>query len=89
MKRGPFPLAADKMTIETGLKPPVITPVFAGERVALRVSAGDNRKLSRGPGLKGIITDLDDGRRYALVGSPCSAGTHCYCDAEIRELEVE
>ncbi len=83
MIRGPWPLAANRMTYEVPLKPPVLTPMFRGERVALRVSVEDHAKLSRGPGVKGVITDLDDGRRYTLFGMPCSAGTRCYCDAEI------
>jgi len=83
MIKGPFPLAANRMEYEIPLAPPLLTPMFHGERVALRVSVEDKEKLSRGPGLKGVITDLDDGKRYTVFGMPCEAGTHCYCDAEI------
>ena len=60
--------------------------MFHGERVALRVSAADHELLRRGPGIYGVITDLDPTRRYTVMGMPCSADDSCYCDAEILEV---
>lgn len=85
MIRGPWPVTADKTRYEVPLEPPYLTPMFRGERVALRVTATDAAKPRRGPGEYGVITDLDTGKRYRLRGKACSVPT-CYCDAEIVEL---
>jgi len=88
MIMGPWPMSADKVKYEIPLEPPYLTPMFNGERVALRVSAEDAAKLrtpegySRGPGDYGIITDLDTSRQYTLKGRACRF-KRCYCDAEI------
>jgi hypothetical protein len=86
MINGPWPLSADKTHHQIPLEEPYLTPMFNGDRVALRVSADDYRKCRRGPGVYGVVTDLDTQKRYKLVGRPCSAGVHCYCDAEIFEV---
>jgi len=59
MIKGPWPLSSDKMRYEIQLEGPILTPMFHGERVALRVSASDHEILRRGPGTYGVITDLD------------------------------
>jgi hypothetical protein len=87
MIKGPWPLSADETEHVIPLPKPYITPMFNGERVALRISVEDTEdyaKRSRGPGVKGIITDLDTGKRYTLIGRSC--GESCYCDAEIVEV---
>lgn len=89
MIKGPWPMTADKTAYMVPLSRPFLTPMFRWEggdpvRVALRVSPGDQAKLKRGPGVHGIITDLDTGKRYTLSGRPCGAA-NCYCDAEITE----
>jgi hypothetical protein len=67
---------------------PYLTPMFDGNRVALRVSQEDFNKLRRGAGVYGAITDLDTMKRYTLRGIPCSQ-PRCYCDAEIQEVMPE
>jgi hypothetical protein len=84
--KGPWPLSADKTEHVIPLEGPYLTPMFRGARVALRVSDEDHAKTRRGPGIHGVITDLDTGRRYAIKGLPCSLGEICYCDAEILEM---
>jgi hypothetical protein len=87
MIKEPWPLSADKTHYEIPLEGPTLTPMFHGERVALRVSAADHELADgRGPGIYGVITDLDTTKRYTLLGMPCSAGGSCYCDAEILEV---
>jgi hypothetical protein len=86
MIRGPFKDKEDG-TLDVPLEPPYLTPIFKGERVALRVSAEDDQKVTPGHGYKGTITDLDDDRRYAVFGMPCKAA--CYCDAELFPLPKE
>lgn len=82
MIKGPWPMSADKTHYEVPINGPYLTPMFQGERVALRVSLDDEAKLRRGPGVYGIITDLDTGERYTLIGRPCTL-PRCYCNAEI------
>jgi hypothetical protein len=74
MIKGPFPLGHDKR-YEVPLERPYLTPVFMGERVALRVSDVDYAKLRGdvdyaklrgGAELCGVVTDLDSGKRYEL-----------------------
>ncbi len=86
MIKGPWPLSSDKTRYEIPLEGPTLTPMFHGDRVALRVSEVDHEKLRRGPGIYGVITDLDTMKRYTLMGMPCSASGSCYCDAEILEV---
>ena len=88
MIRGPWPLSPGGMTHDVPLEVPFLTPMFGGERVALRVSREDERRLTRGRGFKGTIVDLDDGKAYALFGMPCQAGGNCCCDAEIFEADA-
>jgi hypothetical protein len=84
MINGPWPLAPDGR-FAVPLERPYLTPVFMGERVALRVSDGDYAKLRRGRGFYGIITDIDTGKRYELHGASC--GEACHCDAQIIEVK--
>lgn len=86
MIKGPWPLSSNETQYNIPLEGPRLTPMFQGERVALRVSATDHEKLRRGPGIHGVITDLDTRKRYTLMGMPCEAGGRCYCDAEILEV---
>lgn len=81
-------MTADKTRYEIPLEPPYLTPMLNGERVALRVSSADAAKPQRGPGVYGIITDLDTGERYLLQGRPCEVPS-CYCDAEIVPVTTE
>jgi len=86
MIKGPWPLSSDKTQYNIPLEGPRLTPMFHGERAALRVSEADHERLRRGPGIYGVITDLDTMKRYTLMGMPCSARGSCYCDAEILEV---
>ena len=69
-----------------------LTPrVQEGTRLKLLVTAEDADKVTRGPGYKGIVTDLNTGDHYHIYGAMCSAGS-CYCDAiaeRIEEIEEE
>jgi hypothetical protein len=67
--------------LETGDPDTTITPIHRGVRVEMQVRSDDAKKVTVGPGYKGIVTDLDDGKRYTIWGIPC--GCRCYCDAEI------
>jgi len=82
---GPWPLSKDETHHVVPLEKPYLTPLFLGQRVALRVNHRDALKLRRGPGFFGIITDLDTKKRYELHGRPCPV-PNCYCDAEIIEV---
>ena len=88
MIKGPFPLAPNEQSYLIPLEEPYLTPWFTGERVALRISEEDSAKCVRGPGVKGVITDLDTGLEYTVIGRPCELGPHCYCDAELIALVV-
>lgn len=66
------------------LEEPFLTPLYQGERVALRVTEADHAKARRGGGDYGVITDLDTGQRYRLIGVACSQ-PRCFCDAKIEE----
>ncbi len=85
MIKGPWPLSHDKTRRIVPLEGPHLTPMFQGERVALRVSEDDKGKLRRGGGNYGVITDLDTGRQYRLIGIACSF-PGCLCDAKIEEV---
>lgn len=87
MIKGPWPSTGDDASYDVPLEPPYLTPIFQGERVALRVDERDHTAVIRllGPGLRRIITDLDTGKRYEAHGRPCEIPT-CYCDAEIIEV---
>lgn len=82
MITGPWPMTADQTSYRVPLEPPYLTPMRQGERVALRVSKEDAGKWKPGSGDCGIITDLDTGKRYRLLGRSCELPS-CYCDAEI------
>ena len=84
MIREPWPMTADhtRYVVPRG---PYLTPMYRGDRVALRVSQEDHDKVRRGPGVYGIVTDLDTGTRYTIQGRICERGAGCYCDAEIVE----
>jgi hypothetical protein len=63
-----------------------------GSRVLMWISYEDDRKLTRGPGPKGTVTDLDTGSVFAVFGAPCAKGADgvgCYCDAVARLLAPE
>lgn len=88
MIKGPWPLSADETHHVVPIGGPALTPMFNGERVALRVSQKDQDKVwgrPRGPRDYGVITDLDTDKRYAIRSAPCEA-PGCYCDAEITEV---
>jgi hypothetical protein len=87
MIKGPWPMSSDGTRYEIPLNGPRLTPMFLGERVALRVSDEDHSKLRRRPGVYGVITDLDTMKHYTLTGRPCSA-PGCFCDAEIAEMQT-
>lgn len=59
------------------------------KRLRLKISASDRRKVTRGPGYKGIVTD-EDGTKWAVYGAPCSLtnedGSGCYCDAIAKTI---
>ncbi len=60
----------------------LLTPLAKGRpavRLRLYVGQDDLRKLSGGPGFKGVVTDAITGQAYAIYGAPC--GLRCYCDA--------
>jgi hypothetical protein len=85
MIKGPWPMTEDKTRYMVPISGPHLTPMYQGERVALRVSRQDESKLRRGGGDYGVITDLDTGLRYNLIGIACSY-PHCFCDAKIEDL---
>lgn len=62
------------------------TPLYQGERVRLRISREDRDGTCgyRGPGLKGVITDLDTGKQYKVYGRSCGL-PRCMCDSEIKD----
>ncbi len=57
-----------------------LTPVVKGKRITLYTNEADSKKITRGPGFKGIVTDIDTGDRYRVYGKSCSL-PECYCDA--------
>jgi hypothetical protein len=64
------------------------TPVFRGRRVRMRLSAEDDKRIDgRGPGPRGVVTDLDTGKRYRVYGKRCSL-PKCYCDAKITRFRA-
>jgi hypothetical protein len=75
----------DETSFVIPLEPPFITPLYNGERVALRVTEEHARLLTRGRGFKGTVTDLDTGIRYDLFGAPCSI-ERCFCDAALVDI---
>lgn len=63
----------------------LFTPIIAGtgNRPTMHLSDKDYAKITRGMGYKGIVTNLDDGKRYRVYGRPCNLPT-CFCDATAR-----
>jgi hypothetical protein len=64
------------------------TPVLksTGERIEIpnpEFSQGFNMKSKQ---KKGIVTDLDTGKKYAITGKSCGLG--CYCDAFAEEITI-
>ena len=58
------------------------------ERMAMRLSAEDERKIGRGDLWQAVVTDINTGKKYLARTASCgSAG--CYCDAVATELVVE
>lgn len=53
------------------------------KRLFMRVK---NRNMPRGPGFKGIVTDLLTGKRWKVYGKSCSL-PNCYCDARVEPAE--
>lgn len=60
----------------------LFTPIVDGKRMVMRVEPGSLRVVSRRLlGRRGEITDELTGKRYLVLGVPCSQ-PGCYCDAE-------
>lgn len=51
-------------------------------RLDMRLSAEDYRKIRRGLGKFGTVTDLLTGQRWTVYGAACGA-PHCQCDAVV------
>lgn len=64
----------------------LLTPVLNGVRIKLNVSESDLQKVTRGPGYKGIVTDMDTWKRYKIYGKACEL-PRCYCDAKAVEIK--
>lgn len=69
----------------------VFTPILVtkrggpGERKIMRLSPEDMKNITRGPGLKGIVTDQKTGKQYAVWGRDCGL-PGCFCDAEVISM---
>jgi hypothetical protein len=61
------------------------TPIYKNVRVRMKISRADHAKLGRGPGMYGIVTDQQDGKRYKVYGRSCGL-PRCMCDAEIKDV---
>lgn len=48
----------------------------------MRLSHEDQAKITRGLGLKGVVTDLLTGRRWRVYGMACES-PNCACDARV------
>ena len=58
-----------------------------GKRLALRLSDADWQIVNRYRGsfrVRGIVTDLETGKRYRIKGASC--GLQCRCDASAEEV---
>jgi hypothetical protein len=86
MIKGPWPLAPDETHYEIPLERPIITPMYNGARVALRVSNADYQARPNEPDAYGIVTDLDTNKRYRRESRPCMLS--CHCDAEIFDVPI-
>ena len=75
-------------TISTGGKN-VFTPRVKNEaaRLSLLISDADMAKVTCGPGLKGMVTDLVTGAKYSVQGASCGS-EHCYCDAIALQVSI-
>lgn len=62
-------------------------------RILMFISSSDWERIgdrdARGPGVKGVVTDLDTGSRWMVFGACCTMGDSCYCDATARLMEAE
>lgn len=61
----------------------IFTPILpSGRRTKMRLSHEDQAKITRGLGLKGVVTDLLTGRRWRVYGMACES-PNCACDARV------
>ena len=67
----------------------VFTPRVANEaaRLSLLISDADMAKVTCGPGLKGMVTDLVTGAKYSVQGASCGS-EHCFCDAIALQVSI-
>ena len=69
------------------MKTHIFTPTGPdGNRLYMQLDANDYAKLSRGPGLKGVVTDQLTDQTWIVEGIPCTFGVACYCDALVTSL---
>lgn len=64
----------------------IFTPLFHGERIRLHISEEDSKKITRGPGFKGQVTEVPSGVRWAVYGEDCGS-PGCFCDAKAYPLD--
>jgi hypothetical protein len=55
------------------------------ERLGMRLSAGDHKKIERGQRWQAVVTDLNTGKGYFVRGASCGS-SGCYCDAVATEM---
>jgi hypothetical protein len=55
---------------------------YNSERIEMRLSDEDIRKIERGHAWTAIVTDLETNQTWKVKGAACSA-PNCYCDAVI------
>ena len=86
---GPFPIDKDSGLHVIPLAPPYATPIYKGQRVALRLSEADYLLVSRAGRYAGapigVLVDVDTGIPYEATRIACSL-PRCFCDAEIVEI---
>jgi hypothetical protein len=59
----------------------ILTPhLSSGERIRFPISAADMLKITRGPGYKGRVRDLETGQLWDIYGADCG-GDDCWCAA--------
>ena len=63
----------------------LFTPRVGDKRVRMQIDDEDSAKITKGPGVKGRVTDLLTGKRYDVEGASCGRG--CYCDAIAVEVQ--
>jgi hypothetical protein len=63
----------------------LLTPrLRGGERLNLRVSETDYRKIKRGKHWRAVVTDLPTGKQYLVCSASCGIPS-CRCDAIAKE----